>query len=221
MKKYSQLIIFFLISFHSLFSQNTEDELKFKREQMVKQLFKDDEELYITIKNAFLYVKREKYIDENYISVAYNNMPIPEKGGLIQPSPQMISVILKEALISPADKVLMIGKNSIYIDYLISRLTEQLFVIDPGINFLPDMNFQLKNGLSYYGWLEEGPFDIIILFGSVNEIPNSLISQLKSGGKLIVPLNFNSGNQILVSIRRSENSFNLKTIGSSYIHSLR
>ena len=148
-------------------------------------------------------------------------MPIPSKGGLIQPAPELIARILKEALISPLDKVLLIGQNSNYINQLISRLTDNLFVIDQNLNLLPEMRFRLKNDMSFYGWVEEAPFDIIILFGSVEEIPQNLISQLKNNGKLIFPLSSGEGNHILTAVNRFGNSFDIKSLGSSYIHKLR
>jgi len=197
------------------------DELYFIRRELADSLFPDNINEWKPIKDAFLKVRRELFIDENYRSVAYKNMPIPGKGGLIQPSPELIANILKESDLSLQSKVLVIGRNTQYLDSLISELTVNLYVSDLSAKFSPDSIINVKNGTSYYGWIEAAPFDVIILFGYVEEIPQSLVSQLVINGKIIAPVSFDSGSQLLLSATRFANGFEIKSIGDSYIHPLK
>jgi len=216
-------LIFVLTQFQLVLCQDAsvEDEMYLERKTLVDSLFTENADDNKELIEAFMEVRRDWYIDNNYLSIAYRNMPIPSKGGLIHPSPEMIADILKSASIDTFDKVLVIGRNSMYINQLISRLSDNLFVIDPTILMTGEYGFQLKNDMSYYGWLEEGPFNVIIFFGSVEEIPQSLFSQLSINGQMIFPLSYETGNQILTSIKKYGNSFTLKSIGDSYIHKLR
>ncbi|MDA3811677.1 MAG: hypothetical protein PF518_15270 [Spirochaetaceae bacterium] len=216
-------LILILFSFSShLFSQELESEevRYFERKALVDSLFADSKGIFENLQNAFFTVRRDLFIDKNYSSLAYNNIPIPSKGGLIHPSPEMIATILKTASVKSLDKVLIIGRNTNYIAQIVSILSKNLYVIDPGITALSQMNYQLKTDFSYYGWLEEGPFDVIILFGAVEKVPQSLFSQIKVNGKMIYPFTFNKGNQILTLVSRYSNSFDIRSIGESYIHNL-
>ena len=215
--------IFSLLFSASLYSQEreAEDELYPMRIALANLLFPQGEPGLNRIRQAFLSVKRELFIDTNYRSVAYKNMPIPTKGGLIQPAPQMIASILIEAGIQPEDKILIIGQNTRYISSIINKLTDNIYVLDPGITNSSGLSYNVKKELSYYSWVDEAPFNIIILFGAVEEIPQSLISQLIINGKIIAPLTYGTGSQILTSSIRYTNGFEVQTIGDSYIHRLK
>ena len=47
---------------------------------------------------------------------------------------------------------------------------------------------QVRQGDGYFGWKEYSPFDRIIITAAANHVPRPLLDQLKSGGKLILPL---------------------------------
>lgn len=198
-----------------------EDERYFERKALVDSLFPEKPDDNRELMKAFLEVRRDLYIDSNYLSIAYRDMPIPSGGGLINPAPSMIADILKSASINTYDKVLLIGRNSLYVNQIILQLSQNFFVIDPTIAPAEEYGYSLKNDMSYYGWLEEGPFDVIILFGSVDEIPQSLFSQLSVSGQIIFPLAYKAGNQILTSVKKYGSTFSMKTIGDGYIHNLR
>lgn len=215
-------LVFIVFSSVYLIGQEADEinELYEERKELADLLFPERVIEWKEMRNAFLKVKRENYIDGNYRAVSYKNMPVPQKGGLIQPSPQMIADILKESSINSMSKVLIIGRNSLYISSLITELTGNLYIADPGISAPEDNRYKVKNDLSYYAWLEAAPFSNIIIFGSVETLPQSLISQLVDKGKILAPLAYNSGSQILVSATRFSNGFEVNCIGESYIHSL-
>lgn len=217
---YLALFLFFRLPLNAQ-ALEEEDEMLILRRDLAYQLFPEENPQIEDMRNAFIEVKRELYIDNNYRSVAYKNMPIPAERGLIQPSPEMIASILKESMITSESSVLVIGRNTLYLNSLLYRMTEKLYVIDPGIKDSREIPYNYKNDMSYFGWLDESPFSIIVLFGTVESIPHSLAVQLVIDGKIIAPLSYKSGNQILVSARRSGNGFEIKSIGESYIHSLR
>ena len=216
-------LIYAILIVTSLFSQDelVIDEFFDVRKELVDSLINDNRQDYIEIRNAFMDVRRDLFLDRKYQSIAYKNMPVPANGGLIHPSPEFIINILKSAQIGPLSKVLVIGQNSHFLNNLILELSENLFVIDPGLNLISTVNYENKIDMSFFGWIEEAPFDIIILFGSIEEIPLSLVSQLKIGGQLVFPFSYGTGNQILSSATKFNNGFEIKSIGDSYIHKLR
>lgn len=220
-KKYLSTAIFFISLLSLLVSQEAErDEMYAARELLSRELFSEDDPATLRYKEAFLNIKREDFLDSDYRRVAYRNMPIPRSGGVIHPSPAMIANILIESGIQDFSRVMVIGRNSAYLNAILSELTENLFVADPLIRILPEMEYNVKNDLSYFSWVEEGPFNTIILFGSVSEVPQSLVTQLTANGRIILPLEGPNGNQILVKAMNYGNGFSIKSIGESYIHRL-
>ncbi|MBN2657735.1 MAG: hypothetical protein JXR86_11800 [Spirochaetales bacterium] len=205
--------------FLPLFSQSASNDSALK--ELSEKLFPGSGEEAAALREAFQAVPREKFLDGTYKNLAYRDAPLPAGGGLIHPAPSLIAAILNEASISPYTRVCIIGRNTAYISRIISRLTDNLFVSDPDPSADPgDSSYQWKKDLSYYGWIEDSPFDLIILFGALNEIPQSLITQLSINGRIIAPLESNTGNQILISAIKYNDSFTLKSICSSYIHQL-
>jgi len=186
-----------------------------------EKLFPGTGEAEKTLREAFVSVPREDFLDGTYRNLAYRDMPLPAGGGMIHPSPSFVSAILKEAKITVQSKILVIGRNTAYLTRIISQLTPSLFVSDPRSGSENQAVYQRRNDLSYFGWIEESPFDCIIIFGAVEEIPRNLVSQLSDNGRIIGSIESETGNQILVSAVKFNGSFSIKSIGPSYIHKIR
>lgn len=220
-KRLSLAAVIFLTILITCFAQNGDNgDFSAEREALAAKLFPGDDLIDVRNREAFASVPREDYMSDDYRSIAYRNMPVPAGRGLIQPSPEMISSILSSAEIGPMTKVLIIGRNTAYLNAVISRITETLYIVDPTAGSRESSLYPTKNDMSFYSWVEEAPFNCIILFGSVEEIPQSLVSQLTDNGKIIASLETGPGNQMLVQAIKYPNGFSLKSIGESYIHKL-
>ncbi|MBB6478431.1 protein-L-isoaspartate O-methyltransferase family protein [Spirochaeta isovalerica] len=212
-------ILFLSIFLIPLYPQN--DANTSALNMLANELFPESDENETAMRKAFISVPRADYLEGTYKNLAYRDLPLPAGGGLIHPAPSLIASILKEASISDSTRVFLIGRNTSYISEIISKLTNFLYVSDPGLSADPnEINYQGKKNLSYFGWIEDSPFNLIIIFGSLNEIPRSLVNQLSINGKIIAPLESQTGNQILVSAVKYNDGFSIKSIGPSYIHKL-
>lgn len=203
-----------------IISAQTYDEFKSVREAASVKLFPENLPDYKRFRDAFNNVHRENYLNNDFRTSAYRDMPFPGEGGVIQPSLTMIASYIRESLPGQDSKVLLIGRNSAYLGEILKELTENIYVIDSSMGLEMNGPFNLKSTMSYFGWVEESPFDTIILFGSVSEIPQALVTQLKINGKLIFPLEGSNGSQTLVKAVRFASGFSLNAIGESYIHKL-
>src|SRR2546423_652570 len=63
-------------------------------------------------------------------------------------------------------------------------------------------NIKYKVGNGKEGWKKFAPFDKIIITAAAQEIPSSLLEQLKSGGKIIFPLELDTGEQYLFLVSK-------------------
>jgi protein-L-isoaspartate(D-aspartate) O-methyltransferase len=110
-------------------------------------------------------------------------------------APKVEAKLLQDAALQRTDKVLEIGTGSGYMAALLSQQAASVltFEIDPALAQMARNNLQ-KAGISNVevrqadgsqGASTEGPFDVIVLSGSVPEVPQHLLNQLKLGGRLL------------------------------------
>jgi protein-L-isoaspartate(D-aspartate) O-methyltransferase len=81
---------------------------------------------------------------------------------------------------------------------VLSRLVSQVYSIEiipqlaesasARLKRLGFSNIEVKNADGYYGWEEHAPFDAIIVTAASSHIPPPLVSQLKPGGVMIIPV---------------------------------
>jgi protein-L-isoaspartate(D-aspartate) O-methyltransferase len=115
-------------------------------------------------------------------------------------------------MVDKNSKVLEIGTGSGYQAALLAELSKDVFTIEiikplgeqaeRIFKQLEYNNIHLRIGNGYEGWLEESPFDAIIVTAAPKEAPPKLIKQLKVGGRLIVPVG--ESYQELLRITRTE-----------------
>ena len=62
-----------------------------------------------------------------------------------------------------------------------------------------------RQGDGYYGWPEQGPFDVMIIKESVDHVPKPLLDQLRPGGRMVIPLGPPGQAQVLTLVEKREN----------------
>ena len=96
------------------------------------------------------------------------------------------------------DHVLEIGTGSGYQTAILAQLVEKVYTVEriqglhdrakEHLKLLSVRNVQFKYDDGNIGWGDRGPFDGIIVTASPRHIPESLLSQLAQGGRLIIPV---------------------------------
>jgi protein-L-isoaspartate(D-aspartate) O-methyltransferase len=140
-------------------------------------------------------VKREDFVPLAQKSLAFNDMAIALPGGQAMLAPRVQARLLQDAAIQPTDKVLEIGTGSGFMAALMAKQAQRVISleINPEIADLARANLQ-RAGISNVevrladgakGTPAEAPFDVIMLGGSVAEVPKTLLDLLKVGGRLV------------------------------------
>lgn len=112
------------------------------------------------------------------------------------------------ANLADSAKVLEIGTGSGYQTAILARLCKEVYTVElvralaiMAKKLLKDLgynNIYTKIGNGYKGWTGHAPFDAIIVTAAPEEVPQTLVQQLKENGRLIIPLG--DSNQQLIRI---------------------
>jgi protein-L-isoaspartate(D-aspartate) O-methyltransferase len=140
-------------------------------------------------------VKREEFVPPQYRALAFTDMEIPLGHGEVMLTPKMEARMLQELTLSKADRVLEIGTGSGYVTALLARLAGQVVSVERIEAFSHaaarrlaghDLrNIELEIGDGAAGWPQKGPYDAILLTGSVPLVPDEFRQQLAIGGRLL------------------------------------
>ena len=167
-------------------------------------------------------IPRESFIDPALKQMAYDDDALPIGHNQTISSPYIVAkmsqIIIEE---DKMDKVLEIGTGCSYQTVVLSYLFKKVVSIErikslyvKSKKIVSDFNrnnIKLIFGDGYTGSNIDAPFDAIIITAAPNEIPKSLIEQLKTHGRMIMPLNKN-GKQILIRIKNTPKGIILKEI---------
>jgi protein-L-isoaspartate(D-aspartate) O-methyltransferase len=139
-------------------------------------------------------VKREDFVPPAHRALAFADMEIPLAGGQCMLAPRVEARMLQDLAVRKHEKVLEIGAGSGYMAALLAHKAQRVISLEiiPELVSLARANLQkagvhnaeARLGDGAKGIPVEGPFDVIVLSGSVAEIPQSLLQNLKVGGRL-------------------------------------
>jgi len=185
-------------------------EAKGKRKKLVSELRQKgivDEDVLRAIDT----VPRHLFMDPAFLIHAYTDKAFPITSGQTISQPYTVAVQTSLLRVKKRDKILEIGTGSGYQAavlaemgakvYTIERFRE-LFIKAQGILTSLGYSADFFYGDGYEGKPQYGPFDGIIITAAVREIPQALLQQLKTGGRLVIPLG-NSSSQVMTVVERT------------------
>ena len=165
------------------------------REAMVDgQVRPSDVTLYPVIE-AMLTVPREEYVPEALREVAYigDHLPLAEQRVVLDA--RVMAKMLETLAIQPNELVLDIGAGLGLSSALIAHLSEAVIALESDAALAKEAEANLAshsvdNAIVEIGPLTEGapkhgPYDVIIVEGGVGEVPQAIIDQLKTGGRMV------------------------------------
>lgn len=172
---------------------------KGKRNQLVKLLI----EKGIHDKNvlkAIGKVPRHLFIDSSFEDYAYQDKPFPIAAGQTISQPFTVAFQTQLLQVKEGDKVLDVGTGSGYQAAVLEEMGVKVFSIERQKELFDHTrvlmrklgySFKMKFGDGYKGMPSHGPFDGIVVTAGAPYIPNPLVEQLKTGGRLVIPVGQN------------------------------
>ena len=143
-------------------------------------------------------VERHRFVPKAQQSMAYRNQPLPIGGGQTISQPYIVALSTDLLQPKPEHVVLEVGTGSGYQAAVLAEVVKQVYSIE----LLEDLgrtaaarlaevgygNVEVRVGDGYAGWPEKGPFDGIIVTAAAPKVPPALVSQLKAGGRMVIPV---------------------------------
>ena len=167
------------------------------RFNMIEQQIRPWEVLDQGVLTLLSIVKREDFVPPAYRSLAFVDMEIPLPAGQHMLAPKVEARLLQELAVGRHETVLEVGAGSGYMAALLAHRARELTTME----IVPDLatmartnlqraaaavrNVRVVEGDGAKGLPGDGPFDAILLSGSVSTAPRQLLLQLAVGGRMV------------------------------------
>ncbi len=175
-----------------------QDEYEAQRDAMVNTLAEEGVISSERVMEAMKTVPRHQFVPRGQVASAYDDAPLPIGEGQTITAPSVVGMMTEALEPRPTDRVLEIGTGSGYQAAVLAELVRHVYTIEiieelavsakNRLEGLDYTNITVRHGDGYEGWPEHAPFDRIIVTAAPEEIPQTLIDQLKDGGLMIIPI---------------------------------
>ncbi|MEE8635269.1 MAG: protein-L-isoaspartate(D-aspartate) O-methyltransferase [Acidiferrobacterales bacterium] len=165
------------------------------------------------VMEAMTSVPRHEFVPVDLQPVGYENRPLPIGYGQTISQPYIVALMTDLLKVDGSDVVLELGTGSGYQAAILSGLVKRVYtieIIEPlaeqaksRLTRLGYGNVTTRLGDGYYGWIEQAPFDGIIVTAAASHVPPPLIEQLKPGGRMVIPVGDRFFTQQLLLVQKT------------------
>ena len=162
---------------------------------------------------AFERIDRGDFVGGTFRDQAYEDVPLPIAAGQTISQPSVVARMTEALDVGPRDKVLEVGTGSGFQAAILSRLARRLYTIERnrGLARAAEARFAamgLTNitalaGDGSRGLPEQAPFDRILVTAAAEDPPGPLLSQLREGGSMVLPVGVSDAMQTLIKVTRT------------------
>jgi len=165
-------------------------------------------------------VPRHEFMPEALRAQAYGDHAMPIGEGQTISQPYIVALMTELLELKGDERVLEVGTGSGYQAAVLAELCGKVFTIER-VKTLADKARLTLDRLGYknvamkvydgtYGWKEMSPFDAIIVTAAAPDVPDTLVEQLKEGGRLVIPVG-ERYSQVLMKVVKSASGIVTKT----------
>ncbi|NIZ14408.1 protein-L-isoaspartate O-methyltransferase [Phaeobacter sp. HF9A] len=165
-----------------------------RRRMMVDTQIRPSDVTKYPIIEAMLAVPREQFVPDAQAEVAYADQSVPLGAGRVVPEPRTLAKMLDALDVCADELVLDVGSGLGYSTAVVARLAQMVIGVEEdeamaseAQQLLSESNADnaiIHQGALSEGAAEHGPYDVILIEGGVEILPEGLIAQLKDGGRI-------------------------------------
>lgn len=191
-----------------------DQEFREKRERMVDLHIRDRGIADDKVLDAMRSVPRHEFVPKRLESEAYMDWPVPIGEGQTISQPYIVAYMINALGLKGGEKVLEIGAGCGYASAVLAEIAGKVFAVErigklaklarKNLNKTGYTNVTVKHDDGTQGWADEAPFDAILVSAAAAKVPETLKTQLKVGGRLVIPVGSGRFGQDLVRITRTD-----------------
>ena len=169
-------------------------------------------------------IDRGQFVKGLFADRAYEDMPLPIACGQTISQPSVVALMTQALAVGPRDTVLEVGTGSGYQAAVLSCLSRRVYTVDRHRRLVREAealfsrlglpNITAISGDGSRGLPDQAPFDRIIVTAAAEDPPGPLLSQLKIGGIMVVPVGQSDAVQSLIRVKRTEEGFDYEELRS-------
>lgn len=162
-------------------------------------------------------VDRGAFVKGLFAERAYEDMPLPIACGQTISQPSVVGLMTQALKVEPRHKVLEVGTGSGYQAAVLSHLVRRVYTVDRHKRLVQEAQevfdaLGLTNITAFAadgsrGVPEQAPFDRILITAAAEDPPGPLLSELKIGGIMVVPVGQSDAVQTLIRVTRTEEGY--------------
>ncbi|MFC1908779.1 protein-L-isoaspartate(D-aspartate) O-methyltransferase [Chloroflexota bacterium] len=178
---------------------------------------------------AMLCVPRELFIPPESRQFSYEDRPLPIGLGQTISQPLIIAMMTGALELTGVEKVLEVGTGSGYQTAILAELAHQVITVErlPALaeaagRVLDDLgytNVEMHTAEETLGWQQGAPYDAILVTAGAPSVPDDLLAQLASGGRLVIPVG-SRYLQELCKVTRHEKKNSVQKLGGCHFVAL-
>ena len=162
-------------------------------------------------------IDRKKFVNSIFSEKAYDDTPLPIACGQTISQPTIVGLMTQTLQVTSRDKVLEVGTGSGYQAAILSLLARRVYTVERysllvnnAAKVFQKLNISnittiLSDG--GFGLEQQAPFDRIIVTAASDDPPASLLSQLKIGGIMVIPVGQSDNMQKLIKITKTDEGY--------------
>ena len=162
-------------------------------------------------------IDRGAFVRGHFEDRAYEDTPLPIACGQTISQPSVVGLMTQALNVGPRDVVLEVGTGSGYQAAVLSLLCRRVMTVDRHRRLVVEAedvfrkleltNITARVADGSFGLPEQAPFDRIMVTAAAEDPPGPLLSQLKVGGIMVVPVGQSDAVQTLIRVTRTETGF--------------
>ncbi len=168
-------------------------------------------------------IPRHLFVPEALKERAYSDHPLPIGHDQTISQPYVVAVMTQTLKLTGGQRILEIGTGSGYQTAILAELARSVFSLEriqhlaskarQRIEDLGYHNVSIRVANGFFGWEEYAPYDGILVTAVSHTIPQALVTQLKEGGKLVIPLVSKDQTQKLFAIQKKNHKLETEDLG--------
>ncbi len=163
---------------------------------------------------ALMELPRHEFVPSRQRDRAYADTPLPIGHGQTISQPYIVGFMTERLELEGDERVLEVGTGSAYQAAVLALLVDHVVsieIIEPlarsaaeRLRRLDFRNITVLHGDGYYGHEAAAPYDAIIVTAAAEHIPPPLLSQLKPGGRMVIPVGRSGWTQNLLLVEKTD-----------------